>query len=87
MGCGQTSRVDSLESALKKAKAFGFDTKGAVMASEAFFPFPDCVNIAHQAGITAISQPGGSIKDQDSIDAANTNGQAMVMTGVRHFKH
>lgn len=87
MGCGQTSRVDSLESALKKAKAFGFDTNGAVMASEAFFPFPDCVNIAHQAGITAISQPGGSIKDQDSIDAANTNGQAMVMTGVRHFKH
>ena len=87
MGCGHTSRVDSLESALKKAKAFGFDTKGAVMASEAFFPFPDCVNISHQAGITAISQPGGSIKDQDSIDAANTNGQAMVMTGVRHFKH
>ena len=87
MGCGQTSRVDSLESALKKAKAFGFDTTGAVMASEAFFPFPDCVNISHQAGITAISQPGGSIKDQDSIDAANANGQAMVMTGVRHFKH
>jgi phosphoribosylaminoimidazolecarboxamide formyltransferase/IMP cyclohydrolase len=87
MGCGQTSRVDSLESALKKAKAFGFDTKGAVMASEAFFPFPDCVNISHQAGITAISQPGGSIKDQDSIAAANANGQAMVMTGVRHFKH
>ena len=87
MGCGQTSRVDSLESALKKAKAFGFDTHGAVMASEAFFPFPDCVNIAHGAGITAISQPGGSIKDQDSISAANANGQAMVMTGVRHFKH
>ena len=87
MGCGQTSRVDSLESALKKAKAFGFDTHGAVMASEAFFPFPDCVTIAHGAGITAISQPGGSIKDQDSINAANANGQAMVMTGVRHFKH
>ena len=87
MGCGQTSRVDSLESALKKAKAFGFDTDGAVMASEAFFPFPDCVTIAHGAGITAISQPGGSIKDQDSINAANANGQAMVMTGVRHFKH
>ena len=87
MGCGQTSRVDSLESALKKAKAFGFDTHGAVMASEAFFPFPDCVTIAHGAGITAISQPGGSIKDQDSITAANANGQAMVMTGVRHFKH
>ena len=87
MGCGQTSRVDSLESALKKAKAFGFDTKGSVMASEAFFPFPDCVNISHEAGISAISQPGGSIKDQDSISAANVNGQAMVMTGVRHFKH
>ena len=87
MGCGQTSRVDSLESALKKAKTFGFDTRGAVMASEAFFPFPDCVAIAHGAGITAISQPGGSIKDQDSIDAANTNAQAMVLTGVRHFKH
>lgn len=87
MGCGQTSRVDSLESALKKAKAFGFDTKGAVMASEAFFPFPDCVNISAEAGIAAISQPGGSIKDQDSIAAANANGQAMVMTGVRHFKH
>lgn len=87
MGCGQTSRVDSLESALKKAKAFGFDTKGAVMASEAFFPFPDCVNISAEAGIVAISQPGGSIKDQDSIAAANVNGQAMVMTGVRHFKH
>lgn len=87
MGCGQTSRVDSLESALKKAKAFGFDTTGSVMASEAFFPFPDCVNIAHTAGISAISQPGGSIKDQDSIDAANANGQAMVTTGIRHFKH
>jgi phosphoribosylaminoimidazolecarboxamide formyltransferase/IMP cyclohydrolase len=87
MGCGQTSRVDSLESALKKAKAFGFDIKGSVMASEAFFPFPDCVNISHEAGITAISQPGGSIKDQDSINAANANGQSMVMTGVRHFKH
>jgi phosphoribosylaminoimidazolecarboxamide formyltransferase/IMP cyclohydrolase len=57
------------------------------MASEAFFPFPDCVSIAHEAGITAISQPGGSIKDQDSIDACNANGQAMVLTGVRHFKH
>lgn len=87
MGCGQTSRVDSLESALKKAKAFGFDVRGAVMASEAFFPFPDCVNISHEAGIAAISQPGGSIKDQDSINAANANGQSMVMTGVRHFKH
>ena len=87
MGCGQTSRVDSLESALKKAKAFGFNVHGAVMASEAFFPFPDCVNIAHEAGISAISQPGGSINDKLSIEAANNNGQAMVMTGVRHFKH
>jgi phosphoribosylaminoimidazolecarboxamide formyltransferase/IMP cyclohydrolase len=87
MGCGQTSRVDALQSAIKKAKEFGFDLKGAVMASDAFFPFPDCVNISHEAGIVAISQPGGSIKDQDSIDAANTNGQAMVVTGVRHFRH
>lgn len=87
MGCGQTSRVDALESAVKKAKAFGFDTNGAVMASEAFFPFPDCVSIAGTAGIAAIAQPGGSIKDQDSIDEADKNGQAMVMTGIRHFKH
>jgi len=87
MGCGQTSRVDALESAIKKAAAFGFDTKGAVMASEAFFPFPDCVILSHQAGITAIAQPGGSIKDQESIDEANKNAQAMVLTGIRHFKH
>lgn len=87
MGCGQTSRVDALESAIKKAMTFGFDTKGAVMASEAFFPFPDCVNISNEAGIVAIAQPGGSIKDQDSIDEVNKNGQAMVMTGIRHFKH
>lgn len=87
MGCGQTSRVDALEQAIKKARSFGFDLTGAVMASDAFFPFPDCVAIAHEAGITAISQPGGSIKDQDSIDAANKNGQAMVFTGVRHFRH
>jgi phosphoribosylaminoimidazolecarboxamide formyltransferase/IMP cyclohydrolase len=87
MGCGQTSRVDALQGAIKKAKEFGFDLHGAVMASDAFFPFPDCVNISHEAGIVAISQPGGSIKDQDSIDAANKNGQAMVMTGVRHFRH
>lgn len=87
MGCGQTSRVDALESAIKKSKGFGFDLTDSVMASEAFFPFPDCVNIAHSVGVKAIAQPGGSIKDQDSIDAANTNGQAMVFTGVRHFKH
>lgn len=85
--CGQTSRVDALQNAIRKAGEFGFDLKGAVMASDAFFPFPDCVGISAEAGITAIAQPGGSIKDQDSIDAANKNGQAMVTTGVRHFKH
>lgn len=85
--CGQTSRVDALQNAVRKAAEFGFDLKGAVMASDAFFPFLDCVNIAAEAGITAIAQPGGSIKDQDSIDAADAAGQAMVMTGVRHFKH
>jgi phosphoribosylaminoimidazolecarboxamide formyltransferase / IMP cyclohydrolase len=87
MGCGQTSRVDALESAIKKATQFGFETHGAVMASEAFFPFPDCVAISHTAGISAIAQPGGSIKDQESIDEANKNKQAMVLTGIRHFKH
>ena len=85
--CGQTSRVDALQNAVRKAKEFGFDLTGAVMASDAFFPFPDCVQISYEAGITAIAQPGGSIKDQDSIDAANKNNQSMVMTGVRHFKH
>lgn len=85
--CGQTSRVDALQNAIRKAAEFGFDLNGAVMASDAFFPFPDCVNISAQAGITAIAQPGGSIKDQDSIDAANAAGQAMVFTGVRHFRH
>jgi phosphoribosylaminoimidazolecarboxamide formyltransferase/IMP cyclohydrolase len=87
MGCGQTSRVDALQGAIKKAKEFGFDLHGAVMASDAFFPFPDCVNISHEAGIAAISQPGGSINDKLSIEAANNNGQAMVTTGVRHFRH
>lgn len=87
MGCGQTSRVDALQQAIKKATEFGFDLKGAVMASDAFFPFPDCVEIASKAGIVAISQPGGSIKDQESIEAANLNNQSMVLTGVRHFKH
>lgn len=86
-GTGQTSRVDALQQAIKKAETFGFDLKGAVMASDAFFPFPDCVEIAHQAGISAVIQPGGSIKDQLSIDYCNNNGVAMVMTGVRHFKH
>jgi phosphoribosylaminoimidazolecarboxamide formyltransferase/IMP cyclohydrolase len=87
MGCGQPSRVDALRQAISKAQSFGFDLQGAVMASDAFFPFPDCVEIAHEAGITAVIQPGGSIKDQDSIDACNERNMAMVMTGLRHFKH
>ena len=87
MGCGQPSRVDALKQAIAKARAFGFDLNGAVMASDAFFPFPDCVEIAHEAGITAVIQPGGSVKDQDSIEVCNTNGMAMVMTGFRHFRH
>ncbi|WBL43939.1 bifunctional phosphoribosylaminoimidazolecarboxamide formyltransferase/IMP cyclohydrolase [Algoriphagus halophytocola] len=86
-GVGQTSRVDALQQAIEKAKSFGFDLNGAVMASDAFFPFPDCVEIAGKAGITAVVQPGGSIKDQLSIDYCDENGMAMVMTGVRHFKH
>lgn len=87
MGCGQTSRVDACRQAILKAKHFGFDLQGSVMASDAFFPFPDCVEIAHTDGITAVVQPGGSIKDQLSIDYCNKNGVAMVFTGVRHFKH
>jgi len=86
-GVGQTSRVDALRQAIEKAGSFGFDLHGAVMASDAFFPFPDCVEIAGAAGIRAVVQPGGSIKDQDSIDASNRLGMAMVLTGVRHFKH
>jgi phosphoribosylaminoimidazolecarboxamide formyltransferase/IMP cyclohydrolase len=86
-GVGQTSRVDALKQAIVKAESFGFDLKGAVMASDAFFPFPDCVEIAADAGITAVLQPGGSIKDQDSIQMANQKNIAMVTTGVRHFKH
>ncbi|GAA3934401.1 bifunctional phosphoribosylaminoimidazolecarboxamide formyltransferase/IMP cyclohydrolase [Hymenobacter algoricola] len=86
-GVGQTSRVDALRQAIEKAKAFGFDLHGAVMASDAFFPFPDCVEIAGAAGIRAVVQPGGSIKDADSIAACDQLGMAMVMTGVRHFKH
>ena len=87
MGCGQTSRVDALKQAILKAKQFGFDLEGAVMASDAFFPFPDCVEIADEAGIKAVIQPGGSIRDQESIDYCNANGLAMVTTGIRHFKH
>ncbi|MBB5397517.1 bifunctional phosphoribosylaminoimidazolecarboxamide formyltransferase/IMP cyclohydrolase [Mucilaginibacter sp. AK015] len=86
-GVGQTSRVDSLKQAIIKAESFGFDLRGAVMASDAFFPFPDCVEIAADAGITAVLQPGGSIKDQDSINMCNQKGIAMVTTRVRHFKH
>ncbi|MDB5260926.1 MAG: phosphoribosylaminoimidazolecarboxamide formyltransferase, partial [Adhaeribacter sp.] len=86
-GVGQTSRVDALNQAIEKARNFGFETKGTVMASDAFFPFPDCVEIAQQAGITAVVQPGGSIKDQDSIDLCNKYNMGMVFTGVRHFKH
>jgi phosphoribosylaminoimidazolecarboxamide formyltransferase/IMP cyclohydrolase len=86
-GVGQTSRVDALRQAIAKATSFGFDLNGSVMASDAFFPFPDCVEIAHNAGVTAVLQPGGSVKDQESIDYCNNNGMAMVMTGTRHFKH
>jgi phosphoribosylaminoimidazolecarboxamide formyltransferase/IMP cyclohydrolase len=86
-GVGQTSRVDALRQAIEKARSFGFELQGAVMASDAFFPFPDCVEIAGEAGIRAVVQPGGSIKDQDSIAACNRLGMAMVLTGVRHFKH
>jgi phosphoribosylaminoimidazolecarboxamide formyltransferase/IMP cyclohydrolase len=86
-GTGQTSRVDALNQAIHKAQSFNFDLQGAVMASDAFFPFPDCVEIAGKAGITAVIQPGGSIKDQLSIDYCNQNNMSMVMTGIRHFKH
>ncbi len=86
-GTGQTSRVDALNQAIEKARTFGFDLNGAVMASDAFFPFPDCVAIAKEAGIKAVIQPGGSIKDDLSIDYCNQNKVAMVFTGTRHFKH
>ena len=86
-GTGQTSRVDALKQAIEKATNFGFDLNGAVMASDAFFPFPDCVEIAKNAGIQSVIQPGGSIKDQLSIDFCNANNVSMVMTGTRHFKH
>lgn len=86
-GTGQTSRVDALRQAIAKAKSFKFDLNGAVMASDAFFPFADCVEIAHEAGITAVAHPGGSIHDQDSIDYCEKNGMGMAITGFRHFKH
>lgn len=86
-GIGQTSRVDALKQAIEKAHSFNFDLTGAVMASDAFFPFADCVEIAHKAGVSAVIQPGGSIRDKDSIEYCNKNNVAMVMTGIRHFKH
>jgi len=86
-GTGQTSRVDALNHAIEKAKHFDFDLNGAVMASDAFFPFPDCVEIAHKAGVKTVLQPGGSIKDKLSIDYCNENEMSMVFTGTRHFKH
>ncbi|VAW11275.1 IMP cyclohydrolase / Phosphoribosylaminoimidazolecarboxamide formyltransferase [hydrothermal vent metagenome] len=86
-GTGQTSRVDALNQAIHKAESFNFDLNGAVMASDAFFPFPDCVEIAHKKGISCVIQPGGSIKDPLSIDYCNENNVSMVMTGTRHFKH
>ena len=86
-GTGQTSRVDALEQAIAKAAKFNFDLHGAVMASDAFFPFPDCVEIAQKVGISAVVHPGGSIRDQDSIDFCNSHGMAMAITGTRHFKH
>jgi phosphoribosylaminoimidazolecarboxamide formyltransferase/IMP cyclohydrolase len=86
-GMGQTSRVDALKQAILKARAFGFDTAGAVMASDAFFPFADCVEIAHQAGIRAVIEPGGSVRDADSVKFCDEHDMSMVFTGVRHFKH
>ena len=86
-GTGQTSRVDALNQAIEKAQRFGFSLHGAAMASDAFFPFPDCVEIANHAGITCVIQPGGSIRDKESIDYCDANGMAMVTTGIRHFKH
>jgi len=86
-GCGQTSRIDALRQAIEKAKQFNFDLQGAVMASDAFFPFNDCVKLAHEAGVTAFIEPGGSIRDKDSIEYCKENNLALVMTGMRHFKH
>ncbi len=86
-GVGQTSRVDSLKQAIEKARSFGFDIDGAVMASDAFFPFSDCVEIAHEAGVTAVIHPGGSIRDAESVEYCDAHDMAMVMTGFRHFRH
>jgi len=87
MGCGQTSRVDACNQAIDKAKRMGFDLTGCVMASDAFFPFPDCVELGHNAGVAAVIQPGGSIKDKKSIEYCDNNNLPMVFTGTRHFKH
>jgi phosphoribosylaminoimidazolecarboxamide formyltransferase/IMP cyclohydrolase len=86
-GCGQTSRIDALRQAIEKAKQFNFDLSGAVLASDAFFPFNDCVKMGYEAGITTFIQPGGSIRDKDSIEYCVENKLAMVITGLRHFKH
>lgn len=86
-GVGQTSRVDALKQAIEKAKSFNFNLNGAVMASDAFFPFPDCVEIAHKEGVNSVIQPGGSVKDELSFNYCNENGMSMVITGIRHFKH
>jgi phosphoribosylaminoimidazolecarboxamide formyltransferase/IMP cyclohydrolase len=86
-GCGQTSRIDALRQAIEKAKQFNFDLHDAVMASDAFFPFNDCVKLGHEAGITAFIEPGGSIRDKDSIEYCKQHKLALVMTGMRHFKH
>ena len=86
-GIGQTSRVDALKQAIAKGVSFGFDLHGSVMASDAYFPFADCVEIAHDAGIVSVIQPGGSIKDNLSVEFCNHHNMSMVMTGIRHFKH
>ena len=86
-GVGQTSRVDALKQAIEKARSFGHSLEGAVMASDAFFPFPDCVEIAHEAGVTAVVHPGGSIRDGESVAYCDAHDMAMVTTGFRHFKH
>jgi phosphoribosylaminoimidazolecarboxamide formyltransferase/IMP cyclohydrolase len=87
MGCGQTSRIDALRQAVSKARSSGFDLNGSVLGSDAFFPFNDSVKLAGEAGVKAIIQPGGSVRDQDSIEACNQSGIAMVFTGLRHFLH
>ena len=87
MGCGQTSRIDACRHAVEKAKQYGLDLNDSVMASDAFFPFPDCVELVYKEGIKAVIQPGGSVKDQLSVDFCNEHNMSMVFTGIRHFKH